>query len=167
MDALIGTFHIDWKSMVAQIINFTVVFFVLYRFALKPLMKMMDERNKTIKQGIDDAAKHAHLLEEAKDMHEKELAIARQEAHQLISEVKKSAEEKRIEMMDQTETDVKKMIEDGKKSIEDEKNKIVDSLKKEVGQLVILATEKVIGTSVKEKLSQEVVLGSLDSLTKK
>ena len=65
MDSIISTFHIDWKIIIAQAINFGVVFVVLYIFALKPLSKLMAERSEKIKKGIDDAKKSDELLQKA------------------------------------------------------------------------------------------------------
>ena len=48
--------------ILAQIINFAVVFFVLYKFALKPLKKLMDERSATISGGLDNAKKQEEHL---------------------------------------------------------------------------------------------------------
>ena len=62
MDSLITTFHIDWKMIIAQLINFVVVFFVLYRYALKPLAKLMEERGTTIEDGLKNADKQKELL---------------------------------------------------------------------------------------------------------
>ena len=55
MESIISTFHIDWKIIIAQMINFVIVFVVLYIFALKPLSKLMKERGEKIAKGIDDA----------------------------------------------------------------------------------------------------------------
>ena len=52
MDSLITTFHIDWKIVIAQVINFGIVFAVLYFFALKPLSKLMKEREDIISKAI-------------------------------------------------------------------------------------------------------------------
>ena len=57
MDSLISTFHIDWHLIVAQLVNFAVVILVLWRFALKPLGKLMDERGQTIAGGLENAKK--------------------------------------------------------------------------------------------------------------
>ena len=54
MDSLISTFHIDWHLIVAQLVNFAVVILVLWRFALKPLGKLMDERGQTIAGGLEN-----------------------------------------------------------------------------------------------------------------
>ena len=65
MESIIETFHIDWKIIIAQAINFGVVFVVLYIFALKPLSKLMAERSERISKGIEDAKKSKELLEQA------------------------------------------------------------------------------------------------------
>ena len=62
MDSLISTFHIDWHLIVAQAVNFAIVFAVLYWFALKPLGKLMEERKETIEKGLADAKSNAQLL---------------------------------------------------------------------------------------------------------
>lgn len=167
MDALIGTFHIDWKLMLAQIINFGIVFFVLYRFVIKPLSKTMEERKLVIEQGLLDAKKNEELLKQAEVLHAEELSKARAEAHELITDMKKSTEEKRAEMLLQAENDVKKILEDGKKSIEEEKTKTVESLKKEIGILVLSATEKILGTNLPSSVNSEVIQKSIDDLKKK
>jgi F0F1-type ATP synthase membrane subunit b/b' len=46
MEELITTFHIDWKLMIAQIVNFGLVFALLYWLAAKPLSKLMKDRTK-------------------------------------------------------------------------------------------------------------------------
>ena len=55
MQELITTFHIDWKLMIAQIVNFGLVFTLLYWLAAKPLSKLMKDRTKEITDGLDNA----------------------------------------------------------------------------------------------------------------
>ena len=62
MDSLITTFHIDWKIIIAQAINFLIVFLVLYFFAIKPLKKLMAERVDKISKGLTDATSNALVL---------------------------------------------------------------------------------------------------------
>ena len=52
MEALISTFHIDWKLMIAQIINFVLVFFLAIYFVakLKPLRKTIEEKKRKLHQ---------------------------------------------------------------------------------------------------------------------
>ena len=94
MDSIISTFHIDWKIIIAQMVNFGVVFLVLYLYALKPLSKLMSERSEKISKGIDDAKSNAEVLKRTEAEYEKALSKARAEANTIFQEGKAEAEAK-------------------------------------------------------------------------
>lgn len=162
MDALIGTFHIDWKLILAQLINFAVVFFVLYKFAIKPLSKLMDERKATISQGLSDAKENATLVAESKKAYDDALAQARKDAAELTSEMKKSVEAKRAEMMDGASKEVAALLEEGKNQLANEKQKMLKDAEREIASLVIAATEKVLDGVATGKVSEELVVKSIE-----
>ncbi len=146
MEPLIATFHIDWKIIIAQAINFGVVFVVLYVYALKPLSKLMEERSEKIKRGVDDAKENAKLLEKSTKDYEDTLSKAKKEAQALFEAGKREAQTKKEQMLTEAKAEVDKMIEGGKKTLEAEKVKMVADAKKEIVGLVMLATEKITGT---------------------
>ncbi len=144
MDSIISTFHIDWKIIIAQAINFGVVFIVLYIFALKPLSKLMAERSEKIAKGIDDAKTNASMLERTGAEYAEAIAKAKAEANKIFQEGKKEAEAKKAEMMEAAKNEATVIIENGKKMMEAEKIKMVEEAKKEMVDLAMLATEKLI-----------------------
>ena len=160
MESIISTFHIDWKTIIAQMINFGVVFAVLYYFALKPLSKIMNERTKKIEQGIEDAKENRILIEKSKKEYEESLEKAKKDANVLFQEMKKETAEKRTQMLEEAKKEVSVMIENGKKTLESEKIQMVSEAKKEVADLVIKITEKIIGeqtnSSYEEKVLKEI-----------
>lgn len=161
MDSLIGTFHIDWKLIVAQIVNFAIVFFVLYRFAIKPLGKMMDERKETLEQGLGDAKRHKELVEEAQNLYNEELSKARIDAQALVKEMKDAVAEEKDTMLKQAEEEVAVILESGRKQLSDEKKHMIEEVEKEIAQLVVLATEKVLHTVTTNKISEDIILTSI------
>ena len=164
MDSLITTFHIDWKMIIAQLINFVVVFFVLYRYALKPLAKLMEERGTTIEDGLKNADKQKELLALQQAEYDATLAKARAEAATLMKEVKKDAELRRTEMLDQTRTEVVEMFESGRKQLAADKQKMLDEAKKELVGMVMSATEKVLGDAVTTKVESKLVEDSIKNI---
>jgi len=144
MDSFIETFHIDWKIMIAQAINFGVVLVIFYLFALKPLKKVMSERSARIEKGLVDAKHSSEMLaitqKEADDI----VSKARLDAHDIWKDAKDQAETKRNEMIDEAREEVQAMITSTKKVLEDEKVKIIDEAKKEIVSLVVRATEKLL-----------------------
>src|SRR3989338_5781279 len=144
MESIISTFHIDWKIIIAQAINFGIVFAVLYIFALKPLSKLMAERSERIAKGVNDAKTNTTLLLKTRAEYEEALAKARAEANKIFQDGKKEAEAKKAIMLEEAKQEVATVIENGKKILEAEKVKMVGEAKNEIISLAMLATEKLI-----------------------
>ncbi len=161
MESIISTFHIDWKIIVAQAINFAVVFIVVYLFALKPLSKLMNERSEKIARGVNDAKTNAELLTATKAEYDAALAKARKEAQTIMEEGRKAADAKRSEMMEAGKMEVQTMISNGKKTLEAEKTKIVEDAKKEIVSLVVESTKKILA---KQEISSEEIMKDLKSM---
>jgi F-type H+-transporting ATPase subunit b len=162
MESFISTFHIDWKIIIAQVINFGVVFFSIYFLALKPLKKLMSERTEKIEKGLEDAKTNNNLLTQTKKEYDDVLSKARSEAHEIFQEGKREAENKKTEMLENTKIEVVKMIENGKKTLESEKNKMVEEAKAEIVSLVVKATEKLLESKPDDKFDQK----SIDIINK-
>ena len=157
MESIISTFHIDWKIIVAQAVNFAVVFVVLYIFALKPLSKLMAERSEKISKGIDDAKTNAKLLDETRAEYDAALVKARSEANKIFQDGKKEAEVKKAVMLEDAKKEVALVIENGKKILESEKIKMVEEAKKEIVALAILTTEKLISGKIDGSFNEKTV----------
>lgn len=144
MEEFVETFHIDWKLMIAQIINFGLVFLVFYFLAAKPLRKLMKERTEEIEGGLTNAKTNEELLKATKSEYDSALQKARLEADAIFNESKKEVVKKREEMIENAKKEVATMIDIGKKSLEQEKIKMVNDAKNELASLAILAAEKIM-----------------------
>lgn len=157
MDSFIETFHIDWKIIIAQAINFVIVLFVLYFLLIKPLKKMMGERTKKIEGGLNDAKINAELLSKTKNEYAEILSKAKIEANEIFQEGKKEAETKKALMIENAKKEVDNMIINGKKILESEKAKIIEEAKGEIVSLVVLATEKLLESHADEKFDSKTI----------
>lgn len=157
MDSLISTFHIDWKLMVAQLINFVVVIIVLWLFALKPLKKLMDERGATIKGGLDNADLQKKLLAEFQEKVKNEQIELDRALMQQQKDFKKDLQTLRAKSSQETVEMNQKMVEDAKKAMEMEKNRIMAEAQKEIGKLLLMIAEKTFGDNIDEKTKLKLV----------
>ena len=157
MDAFIETFHIDWKIIIAQSINFIVVLFVLYYLLVKPLKQMMKERGETITGGLNDAETNKELLMKTKKEYDDVLQNARIEANTIFQEGKKEAETKKREMVENAGKEVEQMILNGKKVLESEKAKMIEEAKNEIVSLVVSATEKLLESHKDEAFDKKTI----------
>jgi F-type H+-transporting ATPase subunit b len=155
MDSFITTFHIDWKIIIAQTINFIVVLFVLYYLIVKPLKKMMKDRTTDITGGLNDAKANAELLANTKKEYDQVILNARTEANTIFQEGKHEAETNKTEMMENAKKEVDNMIANGKKVLLAEKAKIIEEAKQEIVSLVVLSTEKLLETHPDAKIDEK------------
>ena len=157
MEELIKTFHIDWKLLIAQGINFIIVFSVLYYFGLRPLMKLMVDRSKK----IDDGLKNAELIEEnlSKSEQEKKKAIAegRKQAQLIIGQSEKDAELVRQEKLAKTKLEAEKIVISAKNEITSERAKMIKEVKSELGELVLLASGKLTADTMTDKQQEKLI----------
>ena len=145
MESIIDTFHIDWKIIIAQAVNFGIVFTVLYVFALKPLNKLMSERSEKIAKGINDAKENAQVLANTRAEYEAALSKARTEADKIFEAGKKEADAKRQQMLAEAKEEVAVMVQSGRETLEADKTKTVAEAKKEIVSLAMKAAEKLLG----------------------
>ncbi len=150
--------------MIAQAINFAIVFFVIWRFAIRPIKKLMDERTATIDKGLADAKVQAEILARTETEYQAMLTQARKESQEIAAKDKKEREIEHAKETEKTRAEVARMIEEGRKQIELDKNKMMTEIKSEVADLVIASTEKVLGKAVTPHLDKEIVKETIKEL---
>jgi len=165
MEEIIKTFHIDWKLLVAQAVNFAIVVFALYKFAYKPLLKSMNERTAKIEQGLKNAELSQQELAKAETGRKEEIIKAKKEARKIIEEAMEQANENQEKIVASAKERAEKVVAEAKEQIQQEKKRMILEVKKEIGELVILATEKVIDEKIKQEGDQEIVTNSIKALS--
>ena len=146
MESIVSTFHIDWKIIIAQAVNFGVVFVVLYIYALKPLGKLMKERGVKIEAGINDAKKSNELLQKATEEYNKNTIKLRQISIDAQKELQKDLEQLRTKNLERIKIDNDEWVKKKTEQIEIDKKAIVEGAKNELISLAMLATEKLLSS---------------------
>ncbi|XOU93880.1 MAG: F0F1 ATP synthase subunit B [Candidatus Kerfeldbacteria bacterium] len=164
MDELVKTFHIDWKLLIAQIINFAIVLGVLWFFAIKPLMKVMNKRSDDIEKSLKDAEEIEKKLKEAGDTKEKIVIEAKKEAQIIMETVHKESDHTRDEKLKQTREEVEKIVAKTKADLEDEKEKIIKEAKQEVADLVVIASSKIIGKEIDKESNKKLIEDTINQV---
>jgi len=157
MENLIETFHIDWRIFIAQIINFTIVFLVLYWFAFKPLVKVMAERSGKIVKSLDEAKLIEEKLSQTKEEFNKTMAEAKKQAGAILEKAAAEADAKKKETVIRAKEEIGAIINQEKQKMQTEKAATLKEIKKEVADLVIAAVEKVLGEKMDEKKDREMI----------
>lgn len=164
MDEFIKTFHVDWKLLVAQLVNFGIVLFIVWRFALKPLMKMMTARSQEIAKSLDDAKRIEKELAETERLKEERLITAKKEAQSIIEQASAEAEKIRTAKVDQTKREMEDIVAKTKQQIVGEKEQMMVEVRQEIGGLVIAATEKVISRKLDAETDRALIEETIKSV---
>jgi F-type H+-transporting ATPase subunit b len=159
MGSVAQQFGVYWPNLIAQLILFAIVYFVLKRFAFKPIIAMLEERRRRIEEGQLNAEKIKKQLAEAQTKYEEILAKANADSQKLLEEVRASgdrlAEQKRQEAITAAEQITLKAQE----AIALERDKSMAEMKRELGRLVVDATSRVTGKVLSpedhEKINEE------------
>ena len=148
------------------IITFLLLFYVLARFALKPLLKMLEERENLIKSSLDDAEKARQELEKINSESEVIISQARSEAQSILSDGKAAAEKIKDDTIAKAKDEASKIREDAKHQIQVEKDKAITDIKKEVVDLSISVAEKLINKNISEQDNSSLIEESLKKIKK-
>lgn len=157
MDSLIETFHIDWRLLVAQIVNFAIVFAVLYWLAFKPLARVMSERTDKISKGLDDAKKVEAKLALAQQEFNNTMVEAKRQANVLMEKAAQEAESNKQAMITRAKEEIGNIINQEKQKIQADKASVLKEIKKEIADLVIASVEKILGEKIDEKKDMEMI----------
>ena len=161
MEELIKTFHIDWKLMIAQIVNFVIVLGVLYKFAYGPILKMLNERTNKIEKGLKDAENSQKKMEEILVKEKEVITEAKKEAQKILAEAESRGKKSQDEMVAEAKVKIDRTVEEAKNKIESEKAKMIQEVKAEISSIVVLATEKILNEKIDSKKDSEIISKAL------
>jgi F-type H+-transporting ATPase subunit b len=166
----IGRLGVSLPTLIAQIINFVVLLVILYFFAYKPVLKMLDDRPRKIQESLAAADKVKEEAAKAEEDFKKRLAVASKEGQEVISRAVQMAEESRQRAMQEAKVEAQSVIEKGRQDIQHEREEAIGELRQEFADLTIVAAEKVIAQSLDKASHQkliEQVLAESATLNKK
>ena len=164
---LLEKLGIDWRLLIAQLVNFLILVLILYKFLYKPLLKMLDGRKEKIEKGLRDAEQLGVELEKTKELQAAKIQKAKQEARGIIEEADKRAEAAGAETKAKTKAEVEKLIMVAKNQMIEEKSKMMAEIKKEAAELVIAVAEKVVGKTIDAKAQKNLIEETLQEVNKK
>jgi F-type H+-transporting ATPase subunit b len=151
-----GVVTID-GTVIVELIAFLAMLAILSRYVYPEVVKVSEARRRAIAEQLEEADEarataEAHLKEA-----EANLTEARKTAQALIDAATKSGEQLRQELKQKAEEESRRTIEATRKEIEAERERAVQSVRSEVANLVVAATEKVIGETLDDAKHRQLI----------
>ncbi len=147
---IVEKFGIHVGHIVMQVISFSILAYVLYRFAFKPVFDTMDERNSKIADGLKHADDMKVKLAEAEAEHKAIIAKASQEAQQIVNEARTVAEDKISKSSQDAVSRAEEIINKAEQQIELDRKKMLSEARSEIARLVVATTSKVLAKELSE-----------------
>jgi F-type H+-transporting ATPase subunit b len=153
---------INLPLMVAFVINFVILFGLLGLILYRPVMKMLDERSKRIKESMERAEatkeEYAHAEEEVKRL----VSKAREDGQALVTQATQIGERLKEEAKDGAREEAQAIIERTRAELQEERDRIIDDLRREFVDISISAAEKVIKETLDKKMHRRLIEEALE-----
>ena len=139
------TFGVDWSHLIAQIISFSIVCTLLYFFAYKRVLAMLEERRQRIAEGLANAEKIKSELARAEAQRLEILSQANTQATKLIEEARAAAAKVQEVETQKAIAAAEQIITKAREAAAADHARMLSDLKREVGRLVVQTTATVTG----------------------
>ena len=136
---------IDWRILIAQSISFSIVFFVLWKFAYGPIFAMLNARREKIAESLANAEKIKGDVAKTEADRQKTLNEASETANKMIAEAREAAARVRETETQKAIAAAEQIVAKAREAAAQERAQMLASLKREVGQLVVKTTATVTG----------------------
>lgn len=150
LNNLQSQFGIEGKYLLMQVISFTILAFVLYRFFFKPVLATVDERNKKIEEGLKHAEDTKIQLASAQEQSAALLRQAQVDASKIIDEARKTAKEFTERETAAATERANALITKAQQAIDLEHKKMLDQARTEIARLVVATTQRVLAKELSD-----------------
>ncbi len=146
-----------------MLVTFMLVFIILKKFAWKPIVHALREREDNIREGLENAEEAKDELEKVKVKSDKILSDAIVERDNLIRQGRELKEKLTADAKEQSVSEARKMIEEAKKVIEEEKVAAINQIKLQIASLSVDIAEKILRNKLEDdKIQKELMTSLLD-----
>jgi F-type H+-transporting ATPase subunit b len=150
--------------MVWTLIIFLILFFVLSRYAFKPITAAVEAREKALEEAIAGAKADREAAAKLLEEHRAQLEAGRNEAQKLIVEGRQIGDKVRADMIEETRTQQQDMLDRARREIEAEKVRAIAELRREAVDLAIAGASKVIEKNLDDESNRKIVESFLSTI---
>jgi len=162
MNAFISQFGIDWKLFVSQLINFLLILLVLSFFVYKPVIKIIKDRNRKIKEGLDKAGEAEVRLKEIDNIGKEKIKEAKNTSIGIIKAAEGRArilEQEAQKKLEENQMQMQKVLQESYKKQQEEVKNLVFKNAVELVKKTIIKTVELNPEHIDEELIKQAVEG--------
>lgn len=148
-------FHIP--SLIVFVVNFAILLAVLYFFAYKRILAMLDQRSASIRESLSEADRVRQESAQAREELEAQLGEARRAGQQVLEEARQAAERYREQEQARARAEAEDFLRRARAQIEQERNQAIEQVREHFADLAITAAERVIDRSLDRDAHRDLI----------
>jgi F-type H+-transporting ATPase subunit b len=138
-------------------ITFIALMFILKKFAWKPILTALDQREGAIRESLEKAEKAKEEAQKILEQNQSNLNKAEEESRKIIEQSRSFAEKLKEQMLMDTKQQSKKLLEDASAEIERKKDEAFNGLKNQIAEIAIIAAEKILNENLNKEIQRKIV----------
>ena len=154
---MLETLGIHFPSLAIFLVNFLLVLVLLYLFAYKPILRLMDQRADRIRESLDAAERARQDAASSQEAIQHEITEARREGQRIMDQTREASERFRTEEMDKARQEAEAFVERAKADIQRERDNALEEVRASFGDLAITAAERVIRRSLDRTAHEDLI----------
>ena len=153
---------LNLPSLIIFLVNFLILLGILYLFAYKPILRVMDQRSERIRESLEAADRAREEAARSQENTQSQLNEARIEGQRLIEQAREMAERYRSEERDRARQEAELFISRARDDIQRERDATIQDVRRHFAELAIAAAEKVIERSLDRDAHSELIASVLE-----
>ena len=143
-----GAIGIDWQVLLAQLINFGILFGLLFFLLYKPMRRTFDARSNKIKESMEQAEQIKEQMARTEEQVKEQLAAARREGQDILAQAAQMGDRLKEETRGEARQEAEVIVARARTEIERERDEAIDEVKRQFVDLAITAAEKVVNETL-------------------
>jgi F-type H+-transporting ATPase subunit b len=152
-----GSLGINVSTLLAQVVNVAILFGLLYLVAYKPIMRMLDERSRKIKESMDNTERIKEQAERAEEEAARRIEAAAKEGQEAIARAMRTGEEVRQGAQQKAKIEGEALIARARAEIQQERDEAIVQLRESFADITIQAAGKVIDRTLDKKAHRDII----------
>lgn len=149
--------QIDWLTVIAQIINFLILVWLLKRFLYQPIINAMDRREQRITERLREAEQREQAAEESKQDYLNKMEALEQDREALMDEARQAAETKQRELLDEARAEAAEKRSHWQHQVLEEKQNFLRSLKHEAAESIQRIARRALADLADTELEEQII----------
>jgi F-type H+-transporting ATPase subunit b len=152
-----GQLGLDPRLLLSQVVNFALTALILHRLLHRPLLAALEARARRVRETIEKAEQADNVLEDARQRAASDLGRAQREAHEIVEQGTRTAEQQRQEILAAARQEAQQIIARAQAQAQREIEQGELTLRQEIVDLSIAAASQVVGQALDEQAHRRLV----------